>query len=640
MATSTDPKKLWNQTSPTSGNAVAAQQSREATAAQAPSSPAAAGVAAASDAINAAVKPASPYSETVGRLNNAKAKISRGLNAAAAHAAPSQPTQPAATTSAASTQQPAPPAKPSYNGVEYDPNADYMALMQDAVKRGDYAAAAQYEKLRNAKIQGEGLNFEQTKQYASYLPESQKSYGGVDYNTAVDYMAKIQDAVKRRDYAAAAQYEKQRNAKIQGEGLQNFDTTNLYGKYIPTTPEAAGMSNPATILSQMTELLNQWKEASAQQQTGQIDYATQQAVTELERALADAAPQYQTQRNQIAADERKAMDNAALYAEARGDRGGIGQEQYNLIQSSAAQSRLAVSQAQTKLKTDIQRQIADLRAKGEFDKADAALTITQQYLSQLMDLQKWQIEYSMDYAQFQEQLRQWQVSFDQSMAQLTGKLPDGSLTMAGQEHQNSLSAENDKKAASVAAALLEAGVMPSDAQLQAMGMTKEQARAYILAQGLTVSNPSSASSNGTPKTGSGSGTKTGSGSGTKTGSQVNNGSVSPENIKKLQALLGVDTDGKWGPATQAAAQAKWGTSSADTAWSKYGNKANAEDSGATYTGGRVQENKNVTNSNGKGWVLVAGYGRITWQELKKYVDSGAIKETENKDGTYTYTRKR
>lgn len=98
----------------------------------------------------------------------------------------------------------------------------------------------------------------------------------------------------------------------------NFEVRRVEdGKYIPTTPEAAGMSDPATIMSQMTELLNQWKEASAQQQTGQIDYATQQAVTELERALADAAPQYQTQRNQIAADERKAMDNAALYAEAR-----------------------------------------------------------------------------------------------------------------------------------------------------------------------------------------------------------------------------------------------------------------------------------------------------------------------------------
>ena len=628
MATSTDPKKLWNQTSPTSGNAVAAQQSREATAAQAPSSPAATGVAAASDAINAAVKPASPYSETIGRLNNAKAKISRGLNAAAAHAAPSQPAQPAATTSAASTQQPATPAKPSYNGVEYDPNADYMALMQDAVKRGDYAAAAQYEKLRNAKIQGEGLNFEQTKQYASYLPESQKSYDGVDYNTAVDYMAKIQDAVKRGDYAAAAQYEKQRNAKIQGEGLQNFETTNLYGKYIPTTPEAAGMSDPATIMSQMTELLNQWKEASAQQQTGQIDYATQQAVTELERALADAAPQYQTQRNQIAADERKAMDNAALYAEARGDRGGIGQEQYNLIQSSAAQSRLAVSQAQTKLSTDTARQIADLRAKGEFEKADALLTLTQTYLSQLMSLQQWQANYAMDYAQFQEALRQWQVEYEQNMAQLTGTLPGGELTFAAKQQEN-------KQLASIGKALLSAGVLPNDSQLAAMGMTKAQAQDYLTVQGLASaasSGTGSGSGSGT-KTGSGPGTKTGSGPGTKTGSGsgYNNGNQTRATIEALQTALGVTVDGKWGPATQAAAQKKWGTTSADEAAKKLGTPDSDEDD---------TEETIVTNRHADSWVLVAGYGRLSWQELATKVDKGQIIEIENKDGSLSYKKKR
>ena len=403
-------------------------------------------------------------------------------------------------------------AQPSAGGVQYDKNTDYQAAINSAVAAKDYAAAAQYEKLRNAKIQGEGLNYEQTNQYASYLPESQKSYGGVDYNTAVDYMAKIQDAVKRGDYAAAAQYEKQRNAKIQGEGLQNFETTNLYGKYIPTTPEAAGMSNPATILSQMTELLNQWKEASAQQQTGQIDYATQQAVTELERALADAAPQYQTQRNQIAADERKAMDNAALYAEARGDRGGIGQEQYNLIQSSAAQSRLAVSQAQTKLSTDTARQIADLRAKGEFEKADALLTLTQTYLSQLMSLQQWQANYAMDYAQFQEALRQWQVEYEQNMAQLTGTLPGGELTFAAKQQEN-------EQLASIGKALLSAGVLPNDSQLAAMGMTKAQAQDYLTVQGLA----SAAGSGSGTKTGSGSGTKTGSGSGTKTGSGASGG---------------------------------------------------------------------------------------------------------------------
>lgn len=400
--------------------------------------------------------------------------------------------------------------QPSYGGAQYDKNTDYQAAINSAVAAKDYAAAAQYEKLRNAKIQGEGLNFEQTNQYASYLPESKKNYGGVDYNTEVDYMAKIQDAVKRGDYAAAAQYEKQRNAKIQGEGLQNFETTNLYSKYVPTTPEAAGVSDPAKIMSQMTELLNQWKEAASQQQTGQIDYATQQAVTELERALADAAPQYQTQRNQIASDERKAMDNAALYAEVRGDRGGIGQEQYNLIQSSAAQSRLAVSQAQTKLSTDTARQIADLRAKGEFEKADALLTLTQTYLSQLMSLQQWQINYAMDYAQFQEALRQWQVEYEQNMAQLTGRLPGGELTLSAKQQETS-------QLASIGKALLSAGVLPNDAQLAAMGMTKAQAQDYLTVQGLA-----SAASSGTGS-GSGTGTRTSSstGSGSGTGTQTN-----------------------------------------------------------------------------------------------------------------------
>ena len=513
-----------------------------------------------------------------------------------------------------------PVTQPSAGGVQYDKNTDYQAAINSAVAAKDYAAAAQYEKLRNAKIQGEGLNYEQTNQYASYLPESQKSYNGVDYNTAVDYMAKIQDAVKRGDYAAAAQYEKQRNAKIQGEGLQNFETTNLYGKYIPTTPEAAGMSNPATILSQMTELLNQWKEASAQQQTGQIDYATQQAVTELERALADAAPQYQTQRNQIAADERKAMDNAALYAEARGDRGGIGQEQYNLIQSSAAQSRLAVSQAQTKLSTDTARQIADLRAKGEFEKADALLTLTQTYLSQLMSLQQWQVNYAMDYAQFQEALRQWQVEYEQNMAQLTGTLPGGELTFAAKQQEN-------EQLASIGKALLSAGVLPNDSQLAAMGMTKAQAQDYLTVQGLA-----SAASSGTGS-GSGSGTKTGSGPGTKTGSGsgYNNGNQTRATIEALQTELGVTVDGKWGPASQAAAQKKWGTTSADEAAKKLDTPDSDEDDTEEIT---------VTNTHADSWVLVAGYGRLSWQELATKVDKGQIIEIENKDGSLSYKKKR
>lgn len=54
---------------------------------------------------------------------------------------------------------------------KYDKDTDYAALMEQAARRGDNAAAAVYEQQRNAKIRGEGMaDQEQTSDYAQYLP--------------------------------------------------------------------------------------------------------------------------------------------------------------------------------------------------------------------------------------------------------------------------------------------------------------------------------------------------------------------------------------------------------------------------------------------------------------------------------------
>ena len=54
---------------------------------------------------------------------------------------------------------------------KYDKVTDYSALMEQAARRGDNAAAAVYEQQRNAKIRGEGMaGQEQTSDYAQYLP--------------------------------------------------------------------------------------------------------------------------------------------------------------------------------------------------------------------------------------------------------------------------------------------------------------------------------------------------------------------------------------------------------------------------------------------------------------------------------------
>ena len=245
---------------------------------------------------------------------------------------------------------------------------------------------------------------------------------------------------------------------------------------IKDTGESGGTDSQE---GQLKSLLDQWREAALQQQNGKIDYAVAQAVAELERALEDAQPKFKEQAEAVARDEMQGLDNSALYAEARGDKGGIGQSQYNEIQAAAAQNRLAVQQAQTKLSTDTARQIADLRAQGEFEKADAALEIAQSYLSQLMGLEQWAAEFGLTQAQFQESIRQWEAEYnlamqqfkvdtDLSYAQLTGKLSDGTLTLNGKS-----------QLADMGEALLSAGIMPSADQLEAMGMTEAQAGQYL-----------------------------------------------------------------------------------------------------------------------------------------------------------------
>jgi len=214
----------------------------------------------------------------------------------------------------------------------------------------------------------------------------------------------------------------------------------------------------------LTSLLEEWKRTAAEQANGQIDYAVSQAITELERALADSQNQFKEQAEAVARDEMQSLDNSALYAEARGDKGGIGHSQYNEIQAAAAQNRLAVQQAQTKMSTDTARQIADLRAQGEFEKADKLLEITQNYLSQLVSLEQWAAEFGLSQQQFQESIRQWEAEYE----------------LALRKYDDSLVQTQNNQYADMGSALLDAGIMPSAEQLTAMGLSEAQAQQYLM----------------------------------------------------------------------------------------------------------------------------------------------------------------
>lgn len=225
------------------------------------------------------------------------------------------------------------------------------------------------------------------------------------------------------------------------------------------------------------DYLSEWLTDSQQQQNNAINYATQQGINELQRAKEDADAMYQTQRNQVDIDEARAKDNQALYAESRGDKGGIGAAQYSSIMNTAAQNRLQVNNAQTKLSTDTARQIADLRAQGEYQKADAMLTLTQQYLSKLTELEQWSLQFGLDVAQFNSSLEQWKAEYDMKAAELTGMF-QGKFTLAYKQ-----------QLASDGAAALAAGIMPSADQLLAMGLTAEEAQNQLTLKTLSAEVP-------------------------------------------------------------------------------------------------------------------------------------------------------
>ena len=219
------------------------------------------------------------------------------------------------------------------------------------------------------------------------------------------------------------------------------------------------------------------------------DYAVNRGVNDLTRNLQDSKALYQTQRNQVDRDEAKALDNQVLYAEARGDRGGIGMAQYGGIQNTAAGNRQVINSAEVKLQTDTARQIADLRAKGEFEKADKVLEISNKYLTELQNLEKWAKEKNVGVQEFNAKLREWENEYALNVGKY---LTDAELQAAklfgvaanGAETADYRSDVQDRYAAG-ARAMISAGIVPSESQLEALGWTPEQYWIYKMANGGT-----------------------------------------------------------------------------------------------------------------------------------------------------------
>lgn len=209
--------------------------------------------------------------------------------------------------------------------------------------------------------------------------------------------------------------------------------------------------------------------AALQQQQAQTDEATRQAVRKLQNTQRQAQAGFQTQRDAVALDEAQALDKSALYAELRGDRGGIGRAQYDRIQNTAAKNRQSIRQAQAQLEADTSRQIAELCAQGEYEKANAVLQAAQQQLEQLQAIEKQAVDYNLNVDKLNhalaQQEREW-IAEQERTAVEDARYADET---AYKRQKDALS-----QAGKLAEAMLKSGMPLTDAQREALGITEEQ----------------------------------------------------------------------------------------------------------------------------------------------------------------------
>ena len=92
---------------------------------------------------------------------------------------------------------------------------------------------------------------------------------------------------------------------------------------------------------------------------------------------------YQETFNAVKQDYKDAKAVQSGIEQNNGNRQQIGQSQYGIAENSYDQQRASIEAARAQLEKDVARQVADLKAQGEYAKADAALQAAQQRFQQL-----------------------------------------------------------------------------------------------------------------------------------------------------------------------------------------------------------------------------------------------------------------
>lgn len=234
---------------------------------------------------------------------------------------------------------------------------------------------------------------------------------------------------------------------------------------------------PEEIKSSIISAYRAEKEEELKRKKAQREEETEKAVSALARRLNDARQTHRKALERNEARRNEAARAAAIYSELRGDRGGIGKAEFNGAYANAAADRREIDAALANEKRavddGIEEKLNALNKAGQADAEKAAADIS----AKESELNKWAYEKAAEEKAAADNLALRE-------AALTGQYK-GEATADAKENALAASAKEEKEAREslreACFMLLNKGIMPSEEQLKAAGLTEEQAKEYISA---------------------------------------------------------------------------------------------------------------------------------------------------------------
>ena len=271
------------------------------------------------------------------------------------------------------------------------------------------------------------------------------------YSKDVDYSKLMQEAAKKGDMARAAIYEAQRNEKIAGEGLTQYQKTNQYASYLPGSSSGSGYKNP--YIDDLNAALARIQDTGAYKK---------QYLQEADRTMRDTLGQYATMTGGIPSTQAvAAASQQADYYKSQ-----LGQQLADLDRQNASLLLSASQNAQNEYQMMISEALDRWTRLGYADDHVAQIlgvgigtpTSDQSYMNWPMGQQEQEAQREQDY-------RAWQMGQQEQEAQRE------------QNYRAWQMGQQDKSDAyTMAMTLLQAGQMPNAATLAAAGITAEDAQ--------------------------------------------------------------------------------------------------------------------------------------------------------------------